>query len=442
MLAEKISVLLWGTGTIIFILGSAVFLTARLHFFQFLHPFGIFRATVGSLFDKKRAVGEISPFQALSTVLAATMGTGNIAGVAAAIAAGGSGAVFWMVASSVLISSAAYAENYLGVKYGENHNSLFGAMSYIKGGLGKIIGSRAAGVLAAIYACACVVSSLGSGCMSQSGAAADAAQSVGIAPLAAGIVSAMLLAAVIFRGGKSAAAVAEKLIPFVSVVYIGAAAAVTIINYREIPREALEMLRGAFGINQAAAGISGAIIKRSVQTGLRRGIFSNEAGMGSSVLAHASSGCKNPHLMGMWAVAEVFLDTVICCTMTAFAVLCTGSDCTGAVGSEMVSSAFRCIFGNMSEEFTVLCTAAFAFAAMIGWYFYGEKCLEYLAGNGCKNSQNNKKLIGLYKVLYVGAAIVGAVCGMNAVWSVTDICSALMLFPNMIAVLMLSGEVK
>lgn len=431
MLLEKISGALWGGGTMLLVLGAALLLTIRLRLVQFVRLREIFSVTIGSVFRKRS--GEISQFQALSTVLAASMGTGNIAGVAAAITAGGSGAVLWMTAASMLCAAAAYAENYLGIRYADKN--IPGAMAYIAKGLKAVAGEKAAGAAAAIYALACVTASLGSGSMSQSGAAADALSALGIPCFAVGVGAALMTAAVIFSGRKSAAKAAGRIIPLVSIIYIGSAIAVTAVNARNIPSAAAEMLRSAFGIRQAAAGFCGAAVKNAVQVGLKRGIFSNEAGMGSSVFAHSSSGADE-ETAGMWGIAEVFIDTVICCTLTAAAILCTGAVGNGLEGAEMISAAFSGIYGSGAGIFTAICTSAFAFAAIIGWYFYGEKSVVYLAGKRARGA------VWIYRVIYAIAVYTGAVISMSAVWEITDICCAVMLFPNMAAVLMLSGEVK
>ncbi|MDR0974495.1 MAG: amino acid carrier protein, partial [Ruminococcus sp.] len=321
---EKINLLLWGYGTIALILVTGIIFTVKIGFLQFRLP-KILRNTLLAKTEGKS--GEISRFQALSTALAASMGTGNIVGVAAAITVGGAGAVFWMWVSAFFGMGTAYAENYLGVAYKDklrrgvfkrNKNSS-GALTYLEHGLGSK-------PLAVFYALTAILASFGVGNMTQanaiSGVFIDGNSGVWL-KVVIGIVIAVSAGAVIVGGAKRVAAAAERIIPIISLFYIIGAVIVIVINYKNIPIAFESIFKGAFGVTAIGGGVSGVLIKRAVTIGLQRGIFSNEAGLGSSVFVHTETDCKDGSVMGMWAMLEVFIDTIICCSLTAFVILCT-----------------------------------------------------------------------------------------------------------------------
>jgi AGCS family alanine or glycine:cation symporter len=431
---EKLNSILWGYGTIFLILGTGIFFTIKLRFLQFRSPLYILKKTILSK-EKPDRTGGVSRFQALSTALAASMGTGNIVGVAAAIAVGGPGAVFWMWVSALFGMATAYSENYLGVLYknkskkadkksAENENTA-GAMLYLEKGLG-------AKPLAIFYAAAAVAASFGIGNMTQSAAISDTLSSFGIAPLISGIITAVLAGAVVFGGARRIAKTAEKIIPAISLFYIIGAVIVIAIFWKNIPSAVIDILSGAFGIKAAAGGFSGVIIKKAVTIGLQRGIFSNEAGMGSSVLVHTETDCADPETMGLWAVLEVFIDTIICCTVTALVILLTKTPIEGTT-TAAVTAAFSAGLGSFAEIFISASIIAFAFATVLGWSFYGEKCVQYLS--------SKKSSLTLYRTIYIAFIIVGAVVSTGLVWEISDTLNALMLLPNLIGILVLSGEV-
>ncbi len=417
---------LWGFGTIAVLFGTGIYITIRIKAFNILHIGHIFKSTLfgGKRNSKSKSKGNISQFQALSTALAASMGTGNIIGVAAAISVGGPGAVFWMWVSAIFGTATGLLENVLGVKY-RDYGS--GPMAYISKGTGFP-------ELAALYAAACAAASFGIGNMTQTNALSASLAEFGISPLLSGAAAALICGAVIFGGGKKVASAAEKLVPAVSLFYIAGAVIVIVIFGRNISDVLIKIFRSAIGYSQIAGGICGAALKKSVAVGLRRGVFSNEAGMGSSVLVHTETGCSEPVKMGMWAVAEIVIDTLICCTATALVILLTGADASGAEGLAMVTEGFRRGLGGHAAFFVSASTAVFAVCTLLGWYFYGEKCVKYVF------KSKSSKAVFLYRILYTAAAFIGAVSELSIVWETADLFNWFMLALNLFAVLLLSGE--
>jgi AGCS family alanine or glycine:cation symporter len=420
---EKINLLFWGYGTIALILVTGIIFSVKIGFLQFNLP-KILRNTIFAKSSKKG--GEISRFQALSTALAASMGTGNIVGVAAAISLGGAGAVFWMWVSALFGMGTAYAENYLGVVYKNKKSKTSGALTYLEKGLAKPV--------AVFYAAAAVLASFGVGNMTQSSAISGALSSGSVAlKITIGIITAIFAGLVIIGGAKRIAAASERIIPLISLFYIIGAVVVILINYKNIPYAFESIFKGAFGISAVGGGISGALIKYAVTIGLQRGIFSNEAGMGSSVFVHTETDCKDGSVMGMWAMLEVFIDTLICCTVTALVILTTKTAIDGDTVTA-VSTAFGSGLGQFAGVFIKISTVIFAFATILGWSFYGEKAVDYLTGNTIVKKG--------YVFLYLALVVVGAVVNVAAVWQLSDIFNALMLIPNLIGILYLAKEVQ
>lgn len=423
---NKLNDMLWGFGTIALVFGAGIFLTLRFKGFNILHMGHIFKS---AFFGEKQrpesnAKGGISRFQALSTALAASMGTGNIIGVAAAVSMGGPGAVFWMWVCALFGTATGLAENVLGTKYRGSDGS---PMAYIAHGTGM---PR----LAVLYAAACAAASFGIGSMTQTNALSAAMSEFNISPAISGLAAAAVCAAVIFGGGKKVAAAAEKAVPAVSFFYIAGAAAVIIMFAGNIPGMLKTIFTSAMGCSQIAGGVCGAALKKAVTVGLRRGVFSNEAGMGSSVLVHTETGCTEPVKTGMWAVAEIVIDTLICCTATAFVILLTGADSSGAVGLAMVTEGFGRGLGNIAPFFISVSTAVFAVCTLLGWYFYGEKCVR------CVFKSRSRRAVFIYRVLYTASAFLGAVSELSLVWGAADLLNWFMLVINLSSVLLLSGE--
>lgn len=414
---NNINNLLWGFGTALVIFGIEIYFTIRIKGFNFIHIVHIFKSTLFGHNNSDKGSG-ISQFQALSTALAASMGTGNIVGVAAAISIGGAGAVFWMWVSALFGTAIAFAENVLGVKYKSAVSA--SPMSYISEALGSP-------VFGFLYAAVCAAASLGIGNMTQTNAIASAASEMGIPPILAGTIAALLCGTVIFRGAKGVARTAERVIPIISVLYFIAAIAVIIIFAEGIPEVLRRIVTSALGLSQIAGGFCGAAMKNAVSNGLRRGIFSNEAGMGSSVLVHTETDCREPIQMGMWAVAEVVIDTVICCTLTAFVILLTGAD--SYTGLAAAAEGFRRGLGEYAAVFTAAAAVIFAFCTLLGWYFYGEKCLVYIT--------KRRSVLFLFRVLYTLCAFLGAILRLELVWGAADVLNWLMLAINLTAVTIL-----
>lgn len=421
--------LLWGFGTFFIIVIIGVIFTFSIHFYNILHIVDCFKGVFmsGQQDPSKHSKDRLSQFQILSTSLAASMGTGNIIGVAAAISMGGPGAVFWMWISALFGTAIGFTENVLGGIYKNNGT---GPMGYIA----KAFGSKRAAV---IYALICAAASFGIGNMTQSNAISAAVSSASrftISPTEIGTATAIICGVIIFGGRKKVASAAEKMIPIAAVLYLLAAIVVIVIFGNNIINILTAIVSEAFGFSQITGGICGEILRKSITTGLRRGIFSNEAGMGSSVLVHSESVSQQPIQMGMFAVVEVVIDTFLCCTATAFVILLTGADRSGAEGLAMVTEGFRALLGSCSEIFTASITVIFAFCTLIGWYFYGEKCLEFVFKTG------NSKAIFCYRILYISAAFLGAVSELELVWEAADTLNWFMLAINLTAVIMLHKE--
>ena len=414
---EKINNLVWGNGTLLLILATGLYLTLKTRFYQLTDFRNIFSSTILSVFRKNNSESDgsgISPFKTFSTTLAATMGTGNIVGVAAAVTIGGAGAIFWMWASALLGMMIAYSENYLGTLYRyKNSDGAYtgGAIAYIEKGLG-------CKWLAVIYAMLCVCVSFGMGNMTQSSSISNALSvGFGAPPILTGAVTAVLCSVVIIGGIKRIGSIMQFLIPFVSIGYILYSLIIIIRNYENIPLVCKNIFSGAFGISAVTGGISGTLIKSSIVTGLRRGVFSNEAGLGTASLLHSASETKSPHVQGQWGIAEVFTDTILCCTLTAFALLCKGGSLFDGNGRIMMG----------------ICVPLFAFATLIGWSYCGELAVKYLFGVNA---------IPFYRILFGAAIFIGAVIRLETVWTLADIFNGLMAIPNLTAILLLSGKIK
>ncbi len=426
---SNINNLLWGNFTVLFVLGGAVFLTVRMGFIQVRHPVRLLRSTLFSSKKENPDSGKgISNLQALSTALGASMGTGNIIGVATAISIGGYGAVFWMIVSAFFVMVLAFTENVLGVHYKnifKKETILSGPLLYIEKGLNcKFI--------TVIYAVACLTASFGIGNFTQANSAINSLDEFGLPLSVGGVILAVMVGLVVFRGGSFVARVSEKIVPVISILYILCSIIIIIISGSNVSEILTDILKSAFGFSQVTGGFTGTIINISLTTGLRRGIFSNEAGMGSSVFAHTSASCNEPCTMGLWAVLEVFIDTVLSCTLTALVILCTGAASTGKEGADIVIEAFRNGLGSWGGYFIAGANFLFAFAAITGWFYYGEKCADYLS--------KGKRLKLFYRFFYTLAVFFGAVCTSDLLWEISDILNAFMLFPNLAAILILSKK--
>ena len=432
---ERISGLVWGMPTVALIICVSIYFTIKIRFFQVLHLPTLFKRTFLTLFKREEAQdrkgsGGFSRLRTVSTSLAATIGTGSITGVAAALSVGGPGAIFWMWVSAFLGMAAAYAEGVLSVKYRKrlaNGEYKGGAMYYIEMGLGK---KR----LAKLYAFLCVLTSFGMGNMAQSNAVSETAQNV--FSLSPALTGAVIFAAVWFiaSGGASRAGkAAEITVPIVAVLFLICSLAVLIINRHEVLNCFAEIVGSAFGLKQAAGGFLGYGIKEAVSTGFKRGIFSNEAGLGTTASVHAKTEVRDPSVQGLWGMFEVFADTMVISTLTALVILSSGALQAGGDAAKIVSEAFSSGLGKASGAVISVSIIMFAFATIIGWSCIGESAFEYLFGEKTKC---------VYHAAFALCALSGALLSLETVWNISDIFNGLMVFPNLLGIVLLSGNIK
>ena len=441
----------WGLPMLILLVGCGILMTCLTKFFQISHFKHWIRNTVGGIFMDKHITAhtekedtQISQFQSLCTALAATIGTGNIAGVAAAIAAGGPGAIFWMWVVAFFGMMTNFSENVLGIYYrrrNEKNEWCGGAMYYLRDGLGSKNGFQQIGsILAVLFSVFCVLASFGIGNMGQiNSIAVNMVSAFSVPPLATGLVLMLLAGLVIVGGLKRIAAVTERLVPFMAVIYVIGALVVCFVNIGQVGNVFASIFKGAFGMRAVGGGIVGSGVAMAVQWGMKRGVFSNEAGLGSSVMVHSSSNVREPVIQGMWGIFEVFADTMIVCTITAFSILSSGLvDLeTGAVISDQVSTAlvaqaFSTVFGKLGSAFIAVAILFFAFSTVLGWSQYGSKGFEYLFG---------RKRVKFYQVIFVVFIVIGATMDLTLAWDLSDTFNGMMAIPNLIGVIALSGTV-
>jgi AGCS family alanine or glycine:cation symporter len=421
--------IVWGPPILILIVGSGLFLSIMTKFFSITKLGYILKNTFLKMFSKEqRGEGEVTAFQAVATALAATVGTGNIAGVATAIASGGPGAVFWMWLAAVFGMTTKFSEVVLAVKFREKTEDgryVGGPMYFIKNGLGW-------GWMATLFAIFGTLASFGIGNMVQSNSVALAMQgSFKVPPLATGIILAVITALVIVGGIKRIGAFTEKLVPFMAAIYIVGGLVIIFRNASEIPAAFATIFADAFTGRAAVGGFAGATMSNAIRYGVARGVFTNEAGLGSAPIAHAAATTDHPVRQGLWGVFEVFVDTIIICSITALAIVTTGAWESGQSGAVLTTLAFDTALkggGYIVSVGLVL----FAYSTIIGWEYYGERCLEYLAGT---------KPILAYRMIWIVFIVVGAVGGLEFMWSLADTLNGMMAIPNLIGVLFLSGTV-
>lgn len=436
---------IWGVPAMVCILGVGLLLSVRTGFLQIRRfPYAI-RTTLGRMFRKRDAAdGAMTPFQAVCTALAATVGTGNIAGVAGAIAIGGPGAVFWMWCSALLGMCTKFSEVTLALHFRERSaggNWTGGPMYYIKNGLG-----RRWQWLAVLYSLFGVLTVFGTGnatqvntivtsidaALLQHGLAGEAI--LPMLNLVVGIFVAMLVAMVLLGGIKRIGSVAEKLVPFMALLYVVLALGVVALNFRQLPGVLASIVGGAFQPRAFTGGVVGSVFL-SLKKGVSRGIFSNEAGLGTGSIAHACADTKKPVKQGMFGIFEVFADTIVICTLTALVILCSGTSVPYGTeaGAELTISGFTATYGSWVSLFTMVALCCFAFSTIIGWGLYGSTCISYL----CRT----EKVIRPFLVVYSFVAILGATVDLGLLWSIADTFNGLMAIPNLIALLLLSGTV-
>ena len=445
---DAVNSFVWGIPMLVLLIGTGILMTVLTKFFQLSHIGHWFKNTIGGIFKDRHITRHtdkddksISQFQSLCTALAATIGTGNIVGVASALVAGGPGAIFWMWIVAFFGMMTNYSENVLGIYYrrkNEKNEWCGGAMYYLKDGLGSYKGFKQVGaVLAVLFSIFCLLASFGIGNMSQVNSISINMNSAFEIPAkVVGIVLAVLAALVIVGGLKRIASVTEKLVPFMAIIYIIGTLVIFIINIGQCGAIFSAIFKGAFGLRAVGGGIVGSGIKLALTWGMKRGVFSNEAGLGSSVMVHSNSNVKEPVRQGMWGIFEVFADTIVVCTLTAFAVLSsdlvdleTGAVLSTSEGSALVGEAFSTVFGKAGPAFIALAILLFAFSTVLGWSHYGSKAWEYLF--------NTKSTI-IYKIVLIVMIYEGAVMKQNLAWDLSDTFNGLMAIPNLIGVLSLS----
>ncbi|MEE0927716.1 MAG: sodium:alanine symporter family protein [Acutalibacteraceae bacterium] len=446
----KIDDLVWGIPLIVLILAAGIFLTCRVKLLQVFH---LPKALKYMFKNEEDGVGEVSSFGALCTALSATIGTGNIVGVATAIVAGGPGALFWMIVAAFFGMATKYAEGLLAVKYrtiDENGHALGGPFYYIEKDMGKAWKWLA--VLFAFFGVC--VGLFGIGTFTQVQGVTNAVKSFfdpegqniafslfgnnySWAVVITGIIITICVGLVVIGGIKRIAKVSEFVVPFMAVLYIAVCLFIVIFNINKIPSAIVEIVEGAFGVRAVAGGALGAMIV-AMQKGIARGIFSNEAGLGSAPIASAAAKTNEPVRQGLVTMTGTFIDTIIVCTLTGLTVVMTGSWNVGLDGVDVTMRAFNYGLPFLPESVTsfmlMICLTFFAFTTILGWDYYSERCLEYLT--------NGKKwAIQIFRWLYIAAVFVGPYMTLKAVWTIADIFNGMMAFPNIIALIVLSGVV-
>lgn len=453
---DVINNFVWVKIGLILLLGTGIIMTCLTGFFQVSHFRHWWKHTIGELFNKesdskdKSDKHNISQFQSLCTALAATVGVGNIAGVASAIVAGGAGSIFWMWIAAFFGMMTNYSENVLGIYYrrkNERGEWCGGPMYYLRDGLGRHKNCRTLGAVLAVAFCIfCLFASFGIGNLSQNNTIAvnlNAAFNVPTWVTGIGIV--IVAALVIIGGIKRIAAVTEKIVPFMVALYMVGALVIFFSNIQSAGLVFKSIFGCAFGIKAVEGGFVGVTVKSVITWGFKRGVFSNEAGLGSSVMVHSCSNVREPVRQGMWGIFEVFADTIVVCTLTAFVILSSGvvDPATGTVlvaGADgvalektaLVGAAFSTVFGKFGTGFIAIAVMLFAFSTTLGWSVYGSKAWEYLFGR--------KSVIG-YKIFFVLMCFVGPQLTSSLAWDISDTFNGMMMIPNLIGVLVLSPEV-
>lgn len=437
--------IVWGLPATVLIFGVGLYLSIRTGFLQFTKFGTVWKNTIGKIFHRTTEAGHgaVTPFQAVCTALAATVGTGNIAGVAGAIAIGGPGAVFWMWISALLGMVTKYSEVTLAVHYRQKNKHgdwVGGPMYYIENGLGKKW--KILGVLFSIFG---IFAVFGTGNATQVNtivASIDTALisfgvmeagSTATLNLILGIVITVLVGMIMLGGIKRIGHVAERLVPIMALLYVVLGLGVIVMHIENLPTAFSSIIQGAFNPTAVTGGVVGAAFV-AVQKGVARGIFSNEAGLGTASIAHAGAEVNDPVQQGLFGVFEVFVDTIIICTFTALVILCSGVPITygAAAGAELTISGFTSTYGNWITIFTAVAMCCFAFTTILGWGLYGARCSEYLFG---------EKVIKPFMVIYSLVAIIGATVKLDLLWSIAETFNGMMAIPNLIAVALLSPVV-
>lgn len=447
----------WGPWMLVLLVGTGIYLSFKLHFLQF-RKFGYaMKHTVGRMFHKQEAGdGEVTPFQAVATALAATVGTGNIAGVTGAIAIGGPGAVFWMWLSGLFGMVTKYSEVVLAVHYRERNpkgDYVGGPMYYIKNGLGPKWYWLA--ILFSIFG---AITAFGTGNMTQVNTIAGSintaidafgghtaantvtlfGSAIPITSLVIGIVVAIIVGMVLFGGIKRIGSVTEKLVPFMAAIYVGCSLIVVVFHYQDLGQIFTMIFKGAFSAQAALGGVVGISITKTISNGIARGVFSNEAGLGSAPMAHAATSETDPVKQGLYGIFEVFMDTMVICTLTVFTMLCGAANGVTvnwghSAGAELISASFGTVFGpKLGALIVAIGICLFALSTMLSWSLYGSRCCEFIFGH---------RSVAIYQIVFILAVVVGATLELDLVWTISDTFNGFMALPNLVALLGLSGVV-
>lgn len=448
----------WGPWMLLLLVGTGVYLSIRVGFIQFSKFGYAMKNTLGKAFRKQDVgAGEVSPFQAMCTALAATVGTGNIAGVTGAIVAGGPGAVFWMWLSALFGMVTKYAEVVLSIRYRERNDKgdwVGGPMYYIKNGLGKswewlgvvfcVFGALAAFGIGNMTQVNTIASSINGAIDSFGGNTAAHTvnlfgQTVPVTSIVVGVIVAAIVALTLLGGIKRIGSVAELMVPVMAAIYIIGSLIVIVFNIGYLGEALAMVFKGAFSARAALGGAFGITIMKTIQKGVGRGVFSNEAGLGSAPMAHAASSETDPVKQGMFGIFEVFMDTIVICTMTALVVLTSVArggiviEWGGSGGTELIAAAFGSVMGERPGSLIVAVgISLFALSTILSWSLYGTRCCEYLLGT---------RVTRVYQVVFILVVVVGATLEMNLVWNIADTLNGLMAIPNLVALIGLSGVV-
>ncbi|HEM5989374.1 TPA: sodium:alanine symporter family protein [Streptococcus suis] len=426
-LMQNINNFVWGPPLLLLLVGTGVYFTLRLGVFQIGKLPTAFRLIFSS---DQSGQGDVSSFAALCTALAATVGTGNIVGVATAITTGGPGALFWMWVAAFFGMATKYAEGFLAIKYrtkDANGQAAGGPMHYITLGMGQkwkplAIFFAISGVLVAL---------LGMGTFSQvNSIASSMSASFGLAPQLVSIVTAISIAFFIFGGIEKISDVSTKIVPFMAILYILASITVLALHWEQLLPTLALVLKSAFTPAAAVGGFAGATVQQAIQRGIARGVFSNESGLGSAPIAAAAAKSDNPVEQGLISMTGTFIDTLIICTLTGLTILVTGQwSGEGLEGAPLTQAAFATVFGNTGSIALTISLVLFAFTTILGWSYYGERCIEFLFGT---------KSILPYRLLFVAMVALGGFLKLDLIWTIADIVNGLMALPNLIALLALS----
>ena len=433
---EAVNNLVWGPVMLMLLIGTGLFLSYKTGFLQFQKFSYMLKNTILGVFKKNQHEKDesgLSPFQAVATAMAGTIGTGSIAGLSTAIMAGGPGAVFWMWISALFGMVTKYSEILLSLKYREKNEKgewVGGPMYYIKNGLNL----KWLAVLFAVFA---MIACLGTGNATQSNSIAVALEStIGITPWITGVVLTIIACAVILGGMRRIASVNEKLVPFMAIFYVVCSIVALIVNFDKIPDAFALIFREAFNFKAAAGGTAGYGIMLAMHYGFSRGVFSNEAGLGSAPIAHAASSTKEPVKQGLWGMFEVFFTTIIICTLSALVILTSGVWASGNYdGAALSIASFNSILPGIGGIIVTLATVFFALSTILGWAYYGEVSIGFL-------TNKSEKAIFIYRCVYVVFVFIGTVGSLDIIWSISETMNGLMAIPNLIGIIGLYKVIK